>query len=61
MPRGAAGWVDSDEAMTFVNARIAAQPYIAGETFTAADVLNVGAFALFMRVALAGREEDQSA
>jgi hypothetical protein len=38
VPRGTAGWVDSDEAMTFVNARIAAQPYIAGETFTAADV-----------------------
>ncbi len=48
VPRGTAGWVDSDEAMTFVNARIAAQPYIAGETFTAADVLYAGAFALFM-------------
>ena len=31
VPRGTAGWVDSDEAMTFVNERIAAQPYIAGE------------------------------
>jgi glutathione S-transferase len=48
VPRGTAGWVDSDEAMTFVNARIAAQPYIAGERFTAADVLYAGAFALFM-------------
>ncbi len=48
VPRGTAGWVDSDEAMTFINARIAARPYIAGETFTAADVLYAGAFALFM-------------
>jgi glutathione S-transferase len=48
VPRGTAGWVDSDEAMTFINARIAAQPYIAGERFTAADVLYAGAFALFM-------------
>jgi glutathione S-transferase len=48
VPRGTAGWVDSDEAMTFVDARLAAEPYIAGETFTAADVLYAGAFALFM-------------
>jgi glutathione S-transferase len=54
VPRGTAGWVDSDEAMTFVNARIAAQSYIAGETFTAADVLYAGAFALFMDSPLLG-------
>ena len=48
VPRGTTGWVDSDEAMTFVNGRIAVQPYVAGETFTAADVLYAGAFALFM-------------
>jgi glutathione S-transferase len=48
VPRGTAGWVDSEEAMTFVNARIAAQAYIAGDTFTVADVLYAGAFALFM-------------
>jgi glutathione S-transferase len=48
VPRGTAGWVDSDEAMTFVDGRIAAQPYVAGGTFTAADVLYAGAFALFM-------------
>jgi glutathione S-transferase len=48
VPRGTAGWVDADEAMTFVNARVAAHPYIAGGTFTAADVLHAGAFALFM-------------
>ena len=46
--------------MTFVNARIAAQPYIAGETFTAADVLYAGALPSVHGLALAGREEDQS-
>lgn len=48
VPRGTAGWVDCDEAMDFINARLAAQPYIAGDNFTAADVLYAGAFALFM-------------
>ena len=55
VPRGTAGWVDADEAMTFVNARIAAQPYIAGETFTAADALYAGTFALFMNSPLWAR------
>ena len=58
--RGTAGWVDSDEAMTFVNARIAAQPYIAGETFTAADVLYAGAFALFMDSPLLGEKKTKA-
>jgi glutathione S-transferase len=48
VPRGTAGWVSSDEAMDFINARLAAQPYIAGQRFTAADVLYAGAFALFL-------------
>jgi len=48
VPRGTAGWVDSDEVMDFINARLAAAPYIAGNTFTSADVLYAGAFALFM-------------
>jgi glutathione S-transferase len=48
VPRGTAGWVSSDEAMDFINSRLAAQPYIAGEQFTAADVLYAGAFALFL-------------
>ena len=60
VPRGTAGWVDSDEAMTFVNARIAAQPYIAGETFTAADVLYAGAFALFMDSPLLGEKKTKA-
>lgn len=54
VPRGTAGWVDSDEAMGFINARLAAQPYIAGDRFTAADVLYAGAFALFMNSPLLG-------
>jgi glutathione S-transferase len=48
VPRGTAGWVSSDEAMDFINARLSVQPYIAGEQFTAADVLYAGAFALFL-------------
>ena len=48
VPRGSAGWVDSDEVMDFINARLAKHPYIVGEKFTAADVLYASAFALFM-------------
>jgi len=48
VPRGTAGWVSSNEAMDFINARLAAQPYVAGKDFTAADVLYAGAFALFL-------------
>ena len=48
VPRGTAGWVDSDEVMDFINARLGADPYIAGKSFTVADVLYAGAFALFM-------------
>lgn len=48
VPRGTAGWVDSDEVMDFINARLSGQPYIVGEKFTAADVLYASAFALFM-------------
>jgi glutathione S-transferase len=48
VPRGTAGWVDADEVMDFINGRLATQSYIAGNEFTAADVLFAGAFALFM-------------
>ena len=54
VPRSTAGWVDSDEAMDFVNARLAAQSYIAGDAFSAADVLYASAFALFMGSPLLG-------
>jgi glutathione S-transferase len=52
VPRGSAGWVDSNEAMDFINGRLGAHPYIAGEKFTAADVMYASAFALFMDSAL---------
>ena len=48
VPRGTAGWVDSDEVMDFINERLSKHSYIAGDKFTAADVLYAGAFALFM-------------
>jgi glutathione S-transferase len=48
VPRGTAGWVDSDEVMDFINARLGRQLYIVGDKFTAADVLYAGAFDLFM-------------
>jgi glutathione S-transferase len=47
VPRGTAGWVDSDESMDFINARLAAHSYIVGDAFTVADILYAGAFALF--------------
>jgi glutathione S-transferase len=52
VPRGSAGWVDSNEAMDFINARLSGHPYIVGEKFTAADVMYASAFALFMDSAL---------
>ncbi len=48
VPRGTAGWVDCDEAMDFINSKLAAQPYITGDSFTVADILYAGAFAMFM-------------
>jgi glutathione S-transferase len=54
VPRGTAGWVEADEAMDFINARLSRQDYIAGGRFTAADVLYAGAFALFMNSPLLG-------
>ena len=47
--------------MTFVNARIDAQRYIAGQTFTAADALYAGAFALFMDSPLLGEKRTKGA
>ena len=48
VPRGTAGWVDSDEVMDFINGRLASHPYIVGEKFTAADILYASIFALFL-------------
>ena len=57
VPRGTAGWVDSDEVMDFINARLATDPYIAGKSFTVADILYAGAFALFINSPLLGAKK----
>jgi len=57
VPRGTAGWVDTDEVMDFINARLAAHPYLASERFTAADALYASAFALFMNSPLLGTKK----
>jgi len=60
VPRGTAGWVSSDEAMDYINERLAAQPYIAGQQFTAADILYAGAFALFLSSPLLGDKKTRA-
>lgn len=49
VPRGTAGWVALEEAMAAVIARIGQSGYLAGERFSAADVLYATSFALFAR------------
>jgi glutathione S-transferase len=49
VPRGTAGWVAVEEAMAAVIARLSQAPYLAGERFSAADVLYATSFALFAR------------
>jgi glutathione S-transferase len=39
VPRGTAGWVELEEVMPAILARLAAGPYMLGEHFTAVDVL----------------------
>ena len=56
VPRGTAGWVSSDEAMEFVNKRLAEHDYIAGDRFTAADVMYASAFGMFMNSPLLGAQ-----
>lgn len=46
-PRGTAGWVALEEVMRAVLARLSLSPYLAGERFSAADVLYATSFALF--------------
>jgi len=48
VPRGTAGWVDSDEALAYVEGALAASPFLLGERFSAADVLYGSTFALFL-------------
>jgi glutathione S-transferase len=47
VPRGTAGWVAVEEAMSVVLRALAHQPYLLGESFSAADVLYGTTFALF--------------
>jgi glutathione S-transferase len=49
VPRGTAGWVPVEEAMPVVIARLAQAGYMAGERFSAADVLYATSFALFAK------------
>ena len=47
VPRGTAGWVPVEEAMTAVTARLTPGPYLLGEKFSALDVLYGTTFAMF--------------
>ena len=47
VPRGTAGWVVVEEAMAFIDKALATHPYIAGDKFTAADVLYATTFGMF--------------
>jgi glutathione S-transferase len=47
VPRGTAGWVALDETMAYIDKILSAQPYIAGEKFTAADILYGTTFGMF--------------
>ncbi|HWF65110.1 MAG TPA: glutathione S-transferase family protein [Rhizomicrobium sp.] len=47
VPRGTAGWVEVDEAMAFIDKRLTAHPYIAGDKFTGADILYATTFGMF--------------
>jgi len=47
VPRGTAGWVPVEEALAAITARLAANPYLLGERFSAVDVLYGTSFALF--------------
>ena len=52
VPRGTAGWVELEEVMPAILARLAAGPYMLGEHFTAVDVLFGTTFALFAQSGL---------
>jgi glutathione S-transferase len=47
VPRGTAGWVAVEQAMPVILGALTRQPYLLGESFSAADVLYGTAFALF--------------
>jgi glutathione S-transferase len=52
VPRGTAGWVPVEDAMTAVIARLSPGPYLLGEKFSALDVLYGTTFAMFGQSAL---------
>ncbi|MDE1922794.1 MAG: glutathione S-transferase family protein [Gammaproteobacteria bacterium] len=47
VPRGTAGWVPVDEAITVLDKLLSAGPYLLGDRFSAADVLYGTTFAMF--------------
>jgi glutathione S-transferase len=55
VPRGTAGWVPVDEAMTAIIVSLSRGPYILGERFSAADVLYGTTFAMFAQSPLMPR------
>jgi glutathione S-transferase len=52
VPRGTAGWVELEEVMPAILARLAAGPYMLGEHFTSVDVLFGTTFAQFAQSGL---------
>ena len=49
VPRGTAGWMAVEEVLPAVIARLTEKPYLAGERFSAADILYATSFALFAK------------
>lgn len=47
VPRGMAGWVSLDEAFEHIVNTLSKQPWLAGDTFTAADILFGTSFMIF--------------
>ena len=47
VPRGTAGWVPVDDAMSVLTEKLSRGPYLLGEHFSAADVLYGTTFAMF--------------
>jgi glutathione S-transferase len=57
VPRGTAGWVPVEEALSVVIERLSRGPYLLGEQFSAADVLYGTTFAMFGDSPLMARSE----
>ncbi len=61
VPRGTAGWVAAEEAMTFLDSELGRHAYIAGDAFTSADILYASTFALFGRSPIMPKTENVDA